>query len=385
MSSPYRSIYPVSQLSTYSPNTNVDFILNLEDEKLISGNVHLTGEIAVYQTGTTAVANGIDVQYDGYVGFHGILRDIQTEFRSLGVIESFQNYPRYVKMKALATIGTDAIGMESNTSVEGRLPAPDQTRTLVRGQDVGAQSSYIPFSITLDNVLNNASGPISSTASGQIRIRIRLAPNEEFLFGNAWDALSPNYLLRNLKLNYQTMPDDGILKPVLMTYYTTWRGVLETSNQNLSTFVPGACDSVHISFIKQTDEQTRARNYLACQPPLGVPPGKTATEQSYGLERLDYAVNDVDTALLGWTMEYRDEMVYNGLRSFQAPPTRYARLLDLMKRHPDPDGYVLGIPFGTPINFSNNKFAADMQSAITSSANYTAAYFYFRMQTTVQA
>jgi len=376
--SSYRQINPVSQLATYSPNTNVDFTLNLDNEKLVPGTVCLTGECNVYQTGNTQVAAGVDVQYDGLVGYHGIVRDIQTEFRSLGVVESFQQYPRYVKMKALATVDVDSVGMDSALSAEGRLPASEMSSEYIRNE-------WNPFSLKLDNVLNNASGPISSSASGQIRMRIRLAPNEEFLFGRAWENLAPNYVVRNLKLNYEVMADDGKLQPVTMVIHNSWRGVLESSIQNLSTFVPGLCEAVHISFIKQTDETTSARNYLACQPPLGKPHGQDNVEQSYGLERLDYAVNDVDTALLGWTMEYRDEMVYNGLRSFQTPPDRYGRLLDLMKKQPDPDGYIVGIPFGAPINFTNNKFAADMQSAITSSADFTASYFYFRMINVVQA
>jgi hypothetical protein len=363
--------------------------MNLNDEKLNTGNVFLDFECAVYQTGQTAVAAGVDIKFDSLVGYHGVIRDIQTEFRQAGIVEKLDNYPRLVKTRALATLSRENIGMRSDLSVEGRFPTDEMTQEYIRGSDPAASAAadrpFMPVSLKLENMLNFASGPLSSSVTGQIRLRIRLAPNEEFLYGRAWETLAPNYVLRNIKLRYQVMPDDGKLSPVELTYYTGYRGVIESTNQNFSTFVPGACDSVHMSFIKVANETTTARNYLCCAPPLGTPPGQTAAVSSYGIERLDYAINDIDSALTGWTLQFRNEILMNGLRSFDADYPKYGRLLDLMNKPLDPDGYVAGIPFGMPINFQNNKFAAEIQTSINSTADYTAAYFFFRMKTTINA
>lgn len=391
MSSPYRSIYPVSQQSSYDPNSNIDLVLNLNNEKLLPGCT-LDFECAVYQTGNVPVAADIDIKFDSLAGYHGVIRDIQTEFRQAGIVEKIDNYPRLVKTRALATQSRDNIGMQSDMSVEGRFPTDEMTTEYIRGSNPANRPvddiPFMPVSLKLENILNAVDAPLSSAVTGQIRMRIRLAPNEEFLYGRAWAplaGLAPNYKVRNLRLNYQTIPDDGKLAPVQLTYYSGYRGVIESTNQNFSTFVPGACDSVHISCIKVSNETSPERNYLACAPPLGTPPGHTAAVPSYGIERLDYAVNDIDTALMGWTMQFRNEILINGLRSFDVDYPKYGRLMDLMNKPLDPDGYVAGIPFGAPINFQQNKFAAEVQTSINSTGNYTAIYFFFRLKTTIQA
>jgi hypothetical protein len=382
-SSQYRSIYPVTQRDSYDPNTNVDFVLNLNQEKLVPGTIYLQGECQVYSDGITVMTNDKDLYYDGLAGYHGVIRDIQTEFKQLGVVESIQNYPRLVKMKALALSDEDALGCQADMAVEGRVPSEQMAKGYLQGS---AQTGYVPFSLKVDNVLNNCSAPVSSSATGQIRLRFRIAPSNEFLFGEQWNAGAPSFVLRNLKLHFQAIPDDGQMAPVQMVIYSTYRGVVESTNQNLSTFVPGPCSAVHMSFLDVEKENDEQYNFLACAPPPGKPPlgDNTSTFDSYGFERVQYAINDTDTALTGFTIESREEILKNGLRSFDMSTKKYNSSIQKMMKVENPDGYLAGIAFGNPINLQNNKFAVELQSQVQS-PNYYAAYFYFRMPQIVQA
>lgn len=390
MSVSYRSIYPVSQQETYLENNNIDFVLNLANEKLIPGTVTLEGLCGVYAdlSNATRVTGHEEILYDPLVGYHGLIRDVTTEFQGMGIMENLQNYPRLVKVTRLCSDFEDSYGSETRNSVEGCLPNHEITCGMVEGVG-GKRQAEIPFSLALQNVCNKMSGPVSSAVTGQIRIRLRLAPADEFLWGKDYVSGTTGYNVKQLKLRYQTMPDDGKRQPVNMEMYHSYRVNLDTNNQNVSTFVPGLCNSVHMSFIKLSDENAGTANYLSCQPPPGQPPlGYSdigVTPAGYGIERLYYAINDTDSALVGWTVESREEIMRNGIRSVNPNVDRYSTLARKLRDSHYPDGYIAGIPFGGLLDFSKNKFAAEIQSQCDTGANEYVGYMHFRMASTVNA
>ena len=331
-------------------------------------------------------------QFDPLTGAHCLCRDITTEFELLGIVENFQNYPRYVKMKNLATQYDESLGTETVNSVELVVATDRISKGLIEGQN--ALDYSLPFSIKLQNVLNKASGPLAAAATGQIRVRIRLAPNSEVYYGA--DAGTSEYQLSQVRLRYQTIPDDGKRQNVQLQVNHSYRTILDSNNVNVATFVPGLCDSVAISFIQQTVENTATENYLACHAPPALPPLgyraadgtiQTGVVQDYGIERLYYAINDTDTALVGFTLESREEILHNALRAFKAPPGKFESILRKLR---DPavnrrDGYLAGIPFGGLLDFSKNKFACQIETQCDNGTNLYAAYLFFRMLNEVQA
>lgn len=379
MSASYRSIFPMSQKQTYTPNDNIDFVMSVDKEDLLPGSTVLEGKLNIYNTGTTRPNGANQLYYDHKVGAHGAVRDITTEFRNLGVVENLSNYPRYVKHEVVAKNFTESLGTETDNCVDLRCATMQQAKAY--------SEQELPFSIQLRCAVNRASGPLSSDVTGQIRIRIRLAPNNEFLYGPAWNSDAPNYTITDLRLRYKTVPSGGKPKPVVMNVMHSYRTALESNNQNVSTFVPGLADSVSMSFISQNGESSNAANYLQMAPPPGVPPlgaSEDVDTGHYGLERVYYAVNDTDTALVGFTLESREEIVMNGLRAMDADPGKWCCLIRDMQSSVYPDSYLAGIPFGGLLDFTSNKFAAELQSQCNNQDIYS-AYFYFRTQVQVGA
>lgn len=378
----YRSIFPLSQRAEYTADGNVDFVLSLDNEKLLPGSVVLEGEVAVFSNLSTQVAYaGEDIRFDPRVGWHALCRDWTTEFQNVGVIESFVNYPRWVKMNTVATQFDDSLASESALACEGRAP----TEGIARGHLYGRSTAdpYVPFSIVPQIVINKASGPLSSAATGQIRLRVRLAPNTEALFGEGM-TFDVGYQIKNLKLRFQTIPDDGKLNPVQLEIHTVYRSNCDSTNQNISTFVPTLCSAVQMSFINQADEGTIKKNYLELSPlpglaPLGAVGANPVASDSYGIERLYYAINDTDSgAVVDFTFESREEIVRNGLRAFDAKMAKYGALLRHFNTPGANDCYISGIPFGNLINFQSNKFAVELQSQCSSTtAGAYVAYLYF--------
>ena len=88
MSVIYKSIFPLSQHSTYSGDENVDFVLSFEGQKLVPGSLYLEGKIQILNDAGVAMTNADDIKYDPYTGYHGLFRDITTEFQTQGTVES---------------------------------------------------------------------------------------------------------------------------------------------------------------------------------------------------------------------------------------------------------------------------------------------------------
>jgi hypothetical protein len=259
----------------------------------------------------------------------------------------------------------------------------EQTRGTFYGRSTS--NRYVPFSVKPMFCLNKASGPIAGSATGQIRIRFRLSPDNEFLFGSDFTGTT-GYKIQKLRLRYMTIPDDMKKQEVQMETYQTFRSSIDSTNSNISTYIPGLCSAVHMSFIAQADEGIDTKNYLQ----LALPPGKAPyayssvyTGKAYGVERLTYAVSDVDSALVNFTLESREELIHNGVRSFAMSGNKYGALI----RHfneVDGDCYVLGIPFGGLIDFSKNKFSVEVQTQC-SAQTAQVVYIYARCMNTIQA
>jgi hypothetical protein len=392
MSVNYRQVLPMSQREKYFSNENVDFTITIDNEKLVPGSVVIEGRVTVFSNMPTAsvpLANE-EIYYDPLSGFHGLFRDFTTEFTNVGVIETFQNYPRQVKMQTVATEYDDSLPAESRLSVEGRCSNIRHTKAYLNGTNKAvdgsplAANASIPFSIKPMICINKASSPLSNTATGLIKIRARLAPDNEFLFG---EAFTPDfgYQITDLQLRYRTVPDDGKLVPCQMEIYHVYRASLESNNQNISTFVPSLCSSVHLSFIPQQEEGVAKKNYLRCAVPRGKAPFGASSEDllnEYGLERVIYSVNDVDSAIVGYTMQSRTEICTNGLLSFNKPAVKYSELIRHF-REPNGDRYIAGLNFGGLIDFSSSKFSCELQSQ--SQGQTMIVYVFFRCSATMQA
>jgi hypothetical protein len=390
--SPYVEIKPIAQKQFYNPNDNIDFVMSLNNQKLIPGTVELEGVLQVFASGTTAPTGYQDIAFDPLAGAHALFRDFTTEMQNLGTVEQINNYPRKVKMVHLALKPQGSLGTETNSGVECIVPTIHIAKGLCEGSDradtVVNGGKSLPFSIKPLIVLNDASGPIPAAVSGEIRVRTRFPPAQEVLFGEDYVQGTTTYRVLALRLRYQVIEDDGTRPPIQLNSSNSYRATLDSNNQNVSTFVPdGLCTAMHASFISLDDERASngKTNYLQCAPPPGIPPlGASAQYDTghYGVEQLYYAINDIDSALVGFTLESREEILGNGLRSYKAPFSKFNTLISKMQDPVHPDGYLAGIPFGGPLDFRSNKFSCEVQTQC-SNANVYVMYLYFDIVNTI--
>jgi len=132
----YSVVFPLAKRTNYESNETVDFVISLENRKLVPNSLTLCGDAAVYTTKvsgdpstSTAPLPAQELLIDPDTGYHSLFRDIVSEFRQVGVAESFSYYPRYVKMKHQALVDRDSLGTETNNSIEGCCPNQVVRRT----------------------------------------------------------------------------------------------------------------------------------------------------------------------------------------------------------------------------------------------------------------
>lgn len=376
----YAIAFPLAKKDTYGANENVDFILSFENKDMVPGSLVISGECAVYinKATTTAPAVNQNVMIDPDAGYHAVFRDFNTNLKNTGIVENFSYYPRYVKMKTQCNKLRESLGVETSNAVEGKC----WNEIVRRGYNLGLEAAepFVPFVIKPDICVNKSNVPIPGNQVGTVRIRVRLAPDDEVLYGTDVTSAS-GYVLRNLECRYEVMPDDGSRPPLQMEFFNVDRQVIESNNANLATFVAKPCDSVSVSFNRVADEADVTKNYLRCQPLPGKPLGSDTTIPNYGAERVYYSINDTQTALVGFTMESREEIIWNYLRSFNNEPAAYSNIMQRLQA-PIPDGYGLGINYGTLLDFTQQKFEMEVNSQC--SEPYS-AYLYFRSLLELQA
>lgn len=365
--------FPLAKKDFYEGNGTVDFILSFEGRKIVPGSVVFAFEAARYSTKSTktVINSAQEILSDTDAGAHVYFRDITTNLKNVGLVENLSYYPRFVKQKTQATKLRRSLGVETFNSIEGKT----WNETVQRGYVGGPETTqpFVSYVIHPDICINKSNVPIPGNQVGTIRLRIRLSPDSEVLYGQNCTS-SSGYELRNLEVRYETIPDDNTRPPLQMEFYNVDRQVIETNNANLATFVAQPTDAVHISFNSVVNEGSLTENYIRCLPLPGKPLDSDETVLTYGAERVYYAVNDTQTALVGFTMESREEITWNYLRSFNNEPMEYSNLMQKLQSH-RPDGYGLGINFGTLIDFTNQKFEAEIQSQVSTPFS---VYLYFR-------
>ena len=361
----YRQIFPLAQKDSYTSNDTVDFLISFQDDNLAVSSVAICGNCSVYQTGTTLPSTTQEVLIDPDAGYHSLFSDINTTFKNIGLVESFTNYPRYVKMHTQCNKYQNELGTQSDNAIEGKCA----TERIRLGYN---QHSAVPFAVKPLVSVNKTSAPLSGNKMGVVRMRIRLAPDNEVIYGEDVTTAS-NYSITDLHLRYEVTGQQSSDEPVSMEVYNNARQVVETNNANLATFVAGLSDSVHMSFIKTATQQDVTANFLKCETPKGKPLGSSTASDNYGLERAVFSVNDLDTALVSFPLESRSEILWNYLRSFNAEPSRWCEMLS--RQQNGGDAYGLGMPFGTLLDFSKQKFSVDLESEISEA---TSVFLFFR-------
>ncbi len=365
----YHQVEPQATQDKYTAFDNVDFVINVgEGRRLLKNSVRVLGDLKINTTGSTrSVGN---VGFDRVAGAHAFIDSCQVSSINQGLIENITNYGRWVSMAGHAAYDRNDM-VNSNLACE--LRASKQTitdfygrgiLTETDGSGVAVLEEDADFSIKPICALNRMSGDdLPSSKSGAITLTINLQRDRVALMGNAQVADS-NYELRNLRVTYQSVADDGSSSQTGMrTIYNIKSNILSGA-ASISANVPALCSSVVMSFCDTAVENQLNENSLALEEPQA-------------LTEVQYLFNDQTNSLITYVLEDRTEMLERFIDAMGVSGHNQVSK-DVFKSN---EGFALGLDFDGLVDLSKNRFTVQLQTGANNSPSN--AYLYFSSQAVI--
>lgn len=346
----YHSVLPNSQRQQYNPSETVDWTLNFENYSMLPNTLRVSGNLVVQKNGN-AIATTDNIFMDSKAGIHAVA-DSWVVSMNDSVKENIQSYPRMVKMKVEGKQTPQRTVSDATNATALRMVNDNCTRVLIA-------EGPVSFSFKPSICLNNSTGSIPYSKSGEVKLSMRLANTNQVLYGTDVDATT-TYYLSDLRCEYRLTPSaKGKQGPILMSIKQLVKQTVGSTNVNLSINVPIPTNSVSGSFIQSSHQNTNLNNHLETEKPPGV-------------HRVEYSFNDQTNMLQCFALENEMEILYNYLRSLSSVEHNDITTHKLLNEQ---RGYGIGLNY---LEFlTNQKLGINMQSEIDNNVPYS-IYLYFQ-------
>lgn len=363
--------------SGFGQFSQIVFELSGDGRVLKPNSICLDAEINVFSTAATKLVNTDNITMDCVNGFHNYIGDITTENPN-GQLEHINEYPRFYKSVQVATTDSGSYN-SSMANAEGRDASNLNNARL---QLVGAKASDIgnaafvdqdfrrpKFSVKplfcLNRTIAAQGSGYSFSDNGNIRVTFSLQKNAQALYGQDMVA-GTNYLLKNVKLRYSTLPDVGKGKrsKIMMESVVNVKQTAQSAQTSIDARVPSKmCKGVLVNFLRQDKESDLlSNNNLLEQFPL--------------LDKVNYRINDNQNGYISYDLETRSEFISNALKVLSDSGFNRVHARNIWSG----DNYLIGTAFDNFLSLETNKLTIDLHS---SSANLSVAgkgyivYLYF--------
>ena len=360
MSTPflYHSVEPENSKATYNEYDNVDFVMNFEGRKLVCNTVRLEGSIRVSYNGLplpVAAAGNVEkrIYIDPSIGIHSVVDSIQTSVLTLGSVENFNGYARYVGMTEDTTTNNNDM-CNSENLCELKFPMLQMVPPVLHGEvarDNAGLNNPNSFSFKPQFILNTASEVngqglgMSFNKTGTIRVVFSLARINDVLFGPDVDNTT-SYEVSNLRLVFTSIPEDGVKNnTVHKVKYHIKQSILSRTT-NISSNIPAKCSGVSCSFITQAKENTLTDN--------------SYNRETYpDLQELQFLFNNNTNEYITYQIRDNDEVLLRYLQSMgKMSKHSRAQLTELAGKH----SYGVGLDFQGMVDLSSQTFNVVLNS-----------------------
>lgn len=346
----YHFVKPNAERPQYLPSETVDFIIKYDTMNLVP-HVRISGTLH------TTVADGVKKIYiDGMTGADSLFQYFTTSLNGM-VVESLNEYPRYVRMKQGANqTPTQNVQLASNIC-SLRVSDSLQTKQLL----FGAGDRAVSFSVVPDICLNNANRPLNFKKDGEVKITFQLPVVSKVLFGD--DVGEATYHLTDLQLEYRLVKAQSPSKPLEMIVKQMVRQTLNSNHTTLGVIIPIPSHSIAMSVIKVSNEADVKKNAL--------------TGEYIKVDSLEFLFNDNNAMGLAYPLENDEEIIYNYLKTFNGTLNNSVGYSQLVPASTKENNWGFGIEYGAYIK--NKKVTLDIQSEdVDGGDNKLSCYMYFK-------
>jgi hypothetical protein len=352
----YSSVQPDNNRSTYSELDVVNFTINNQGRSLVLGSIRLEGKLRVNTTGNTRATNQ-DIRFNKNVGIGAYVDSCSVTTAQAGNLENINfDYPRILNMISVASKDSND-NMSSHDVCELKAPHELMMKEYCYGEVSKSSTPTtrdIDFSHKLKCCLNRQvqGDNLPFSKSGFIKLSIGLARNRAVFFGSyrntATDNMtSVNYVLSDLTISYQTIPDTGNSEPIVMRSIVPIKSTLESDFSNVASSVPARCDAVSISY----QEQIRENQVVDANGTAQIW-DNSALNKIPNWRSIQYIFNNSNSEYVSYIIDSEQEAVKRGIESLKETGHNQVSLNAL-----DTNQYLLhGLSFGEMIDLSNQKF-----------------------------
>jgi hypothetical protein len=359
----FHSVEPESNKSTFGEFDTVDFII-ATDRNLVKNSVRIEGVLEIDKTTGQRATYTDRIYMNPRVGAHSLVESCRTEVNG-SIVENIKtDYPRFVHMIQSATKSPDDYFAGSQLC-EMKCSTVDGAIAYACGKSDKTDQAQIfgdhDFSFKPVIALNRSDADVEMRRLGnEIRVSLNLARKENALAGFGQVATS-NYIIRDLRLTYTTAPPAPV-PSVSMRSVVDIKSVLQSSNANISTRVPAVCQSVSVSFLKQSKENSL--NVMT-----------DALEKPPNLSEVQFLFNDASNQLVQFQLKDYAEYMDGYLESFKSGGVSSANPQTIKGN----SVFGVGLDFGSSVDLSQNKFSVQLKSDV-SNANQYIMYLFFHSQ-----
>tara|TARA_R110002153_G_scaffold11189_2_gene43204 strand:- start:2655 stop:3812 length:1158 start_codon:yes stop_codon:yes gene_type:complete len=377
----YHSVKASNDLSSgigFTEFNTIDFNLVANGRKMMTNSIRICGQVEVQSQGAALTA-AEDVKIDHKIGAHGFFESFQCEISNgpkAQVLENLASYPRFVSMAdAVSRAEIDVC----EASLLGELRGATDANGFTNIQKIGTLSanatvvhdqnpSFAIKPMLCFNRMVSGSDNYSFNANGSIRISCNLARAAHALFGQSCQDGTATYTLKNIRLTYVSIPDDGKQGKIMMDSYAFIKSNMISTQANVQARVPArAVSACSITAVSQANENSLTNNSYAL-------------ESLPQLDELNFSFQDTLTNYITYTIDDLQDALTRGVKSF--PGGNAHNNSCNPNQQAAQRGYILGTDFdGQVIDLSGQKFGVSIKSLFNNMNNDPRLLFlYFHNQ-----
>jgi hypothetical protein len=199
--------------------------------------------------------------------------------------------------------------------------------------------------------------------TGYIKITVRLPKNTFAMYGSSKIGSDVLYTLKNLRVMYNTIPDDN--KHSAQYPFRTVSSVRQSLTSNfstISTLAPIVGSSFFVVFLPSVDENNNMKDSLALHK---VPQ----------LDEIQFLFNDSFNNTITYTLDNEQEIISNFVQAVQQSYMDEANNCSLEAMSFN-QAFGVGLLLSSTVDFSKSKLTVNMKTAISNSLPYNAYIFF---------
>jgi hypothetical protein len=362
----YHSSRPLNDnINGFQEFDTVDFEIQDDGRKLMKNSIYIEGEVEVFSTGTTALVLGDEIGINNNIGFHSFFESFNCSLKNGSQnVQNISYYPRYVNIVNTTTSNIGSV-FSPLSQAEGLQCTEESGRYVIQPVlAAGGNISRNPeFCIKPKIVLNSMFGDgYSFSKNGAIRISTNLSRNGSVLMGPGVLANS-NYKIKNLRLKYITVLDDGKQGPMVMNSVTSVKQTMSSGSANLSVKVPSkAVTGVVLNYISQSNENDLKNDSYKLE---NVP----------NLDEIQYLFSDSQSKYVSYSLVDKDDMLKKGIEALSRAGIK-CKVNSFQQKNNQ--NIIHGLNFQSTVDLTNNKFGVNLRSSSSNiSQNPLNVYMHF--------